>query len=142
MVVHMLFSALIIYRGFYPKGGGEVVVTPTPLKGLSPVHITDPGTVERVRIHAFVAGAVPPKVHTHTHTSLISSPPSSLHAHLHYHFPYSCTPSHPLSPNKVSRQLVHSASRLIQRELPNIKIDVSEVQETPATAFGNSSGIM
>ena len=54
----------LLHSGFYPKGGGEVIVTPTPLKSLSPVCITDAGTVERVRIYAFVAGAVPPKVYT------------------------------------------------------------------------------
>ena len=74
------------------------------------------------------------RLHTHMHNCTI---PSLIPAHLPPFHPLSLIPSH-----KVSRQLVHSASRLIQRELPNIKIDVSEVQETPATAFGNSSGIM
>ena len=120
-------------RGFYPKGGGEVIIAPAPLKELYPVNITDPGRVERVRIHAFVAGAVAPKVHVHAHFALPL--PSYLHT-------FSLPPSPPHPSHQVSRRLVHSARGLIQSELPNVKIDVNEVQETPATAFGNSSGIM
>ena len=82
----------LLHRGFYPKGGGEVVVTPTPLKTLSPVCITDAGRVERVKIHAFVAGAVPPKVRipSQPHRYLTPLPP-----HL---FPSHPSPSHYLTP--------------------------------------------
>ena len=52
-------------RGFYPKGRGEVIVSPTPLKELTPVTITDPGHLTSIKIHAFVAGAVRPQVRIH-----------------------------------------------------------------------------
>ena len=53
---------LFFCRGFFPRGGGEVVVTPSPVQSLSPVCITDPGHVTKVTINSFVAGAVPIKV--------------------------------------------------------------------------------
>jgi len=138
----------LLHRGFYPKGGGEVVVTPTPLKTLSPVCITDAGRVERVKIHAFVAGAVPPKVRIPSqphrylyHHHLTPFPPTHHHLTTSPLPPITISLPYPSSP-KVSRQMVHSARRLIERELPEAVVEVSEIQETPATAYGNSSGIM
>lgn len=49
-------------RGFYPKGGGEVIIEIQPVTHLTPVTLVDPGTVTRVRIHSFAAGVVPLEV--------------------------------------------------------------------------------
>lgn len=49
-------------RGFYPKGRGEVIVSPIPVKELTPVTLTDPGHLTNIKIHVFVAGAVRPQV--------------------------------------------------------------------------------
>lgn len=50
------------FRGFYPKGRGEVVYCSSPVKVLSPITLTDRGRLEQIEIHAYVAGAVPRKV--------------------------------------------------------------------------------
>ena len=52
-----------ICRGFYPKGRGEVIVSPTPVKELTPITLTEQGHLTSLKIHAFVAGAVRPQVH-------------------------------------------------------------------------------
>ena len=86
-------------------------------------------------------------------THPLLSHPSPMHSPLLSH----PSPSHPLTPSspthhrltmhspsrpKVSRQMAHSARRLIERELPEAAVEVTETQETQATAYGNSSGIM
>lgn len=42
-------------RGYYPRGGGEVEVSVQPTASWSPVNLTDPGAVERVRGIAHVS---------------------------------------------------------------------------------------
>ncbi|NXU71726.1 RTCA cyclase, partial [Oreotrochilus melanogaster] len=49
-------------RGYYPQGGGEVVVQLSPVKELSPINLTDRGTVTKIYGRAFVAGALPIKL--------------------------------------------------------------------------------
>ncbi|XP_070563804.1 RNA 3'-terminal phosphate cyclase-like isoform X2 [Ptychodera flava] len=49
-------------RGYYPKGGGEVVVTTTPVKQLQPIQLTEFGRVARIVGRAFVAGVLPIKI--------------------------------------------------------------------------------
>lgn len=49
-------------RGYYPQGGGEVVVQMSPVKELSPINLTERGTVTKIYGRAFVAGALPIKV--------------------------------------------------------------------------------
>ena len=51
-----------VTRGFYPKGGGEVLVKASSVQHLSPVVMTDVGKVQRIFGRAFVAGALPIKV--------------------------------------------------------------------------------
>ena len=51
-----------LHRGYYPKGGGEVVVTVNPIKQLSPVTMTERGTITKIYGRAFVAGVLPYKV--------------------------------------------------------------------------------
>lgn len=60
-----------VVRGYYPKGGGEVVVTVNPVKELQPVTMTERGTITKIYGRAFVAGVLPSKVNflfdTHIH---------------------------------------------------------------------------
>lgn len=49
-------------RGYYPKGGGEVVVTVNPVKELQPVIMTERGNITKIYGRAFVAGVLPFKV--------------------------------------------------------------------------------
>ena len=59
---HTGFSASIrvVKRGFFPKGGGEVVLTTEPLTApLRPIRLEDKGTVKAVRTLVYVAGTIP-----------------------------------------------------------------------------------
>uniref|UniRef100_A0A8C7C0I9 RNA 3'-terminal phosphate cyclase n=1 Tax=Neovison vison TaxID=452646 RepID=A0A8C7C0I9_NEOVI len=48
--------------GYYPKGGGEVIVRMSPVKQLNPINLTDRGSVTKIYGRAFVAGVLPFKV--------------------------------------------------------------------------------
>uniref|UniRef100_A0A8C0GR56 RNA 3'-terminal phosphate cyclase n=1 Tax=Chelonoidis abingdonii TaxID=106734 RepID=A0A8C0GR56_CHEAB len=48
--------------GYYPQGGGEVIVRMSPVKQLSPINLTERGTVTKIHGRAFVAGALPIKL--------------------------------------------------------------------------------
>ena len=52
----------LFYRGYYPKGGGEVIVQMSPVKQLNPINLTDRGSVTKIHGRAFVAGVLPFKV--------------------------------------------------------------------------------
>lgn len=56
------FDARIIRRGYYPKGGGEVVTITVPIHQLKPVEMLDPGRVTKITGRAFVAGVLPIKM--------------------------------------------------------------------------------
>ncbi|NWR07568.1 RTCA cyclase, partial [Paradoxornis webbianus] len=56
------FNCDIKRRGYYPQGGGEVVVQMSPVKELSPINLTERGTVTKIYGRAFVAGALPIKL--------------------------------------------------------------------------------
>ncbi|XP_053324898.1 RNA 3'-terminal phosphate cyclase [Spea bombifrons] len=49
-------------RGYYPRGGGEILVRVSPIRGLSPINLTDRGTITKIYGRAFVAGVLPYKV--------------------------------------------------------------------------------
>uniref|UniRef100_A0A3P8QM50 RNA 3'-terminal phosphate cyclase n=1 Tax=Astatotilapia calliptera TaxID=8154 RepID=A0A3P8QM50_ASTCA len=48
--------------GFYPKGGGEVMVTVNPVKELTPVTMTERGNITKIYGRAYVAGVLPFKL--------------------------------------------------------------------------------
>ncbi len=52
----------MVFRGFFPKGGGEVRVTTEPVKFIRPVNITEVGHLTRITGRAFTAGVLPVKV--------------------------------------------------------------------------------
>uniref|UniRef100_A0A3Q2DHB5 RNA 3'-terminal phosphate cyclase n=1 Tax=Cyprinodon variegatus TaxID=28743 RepID=A0A3Q2DHB5_CYPVA len=56
------FDCDIKMRGYYPKGGGEVMVTVNPVKELQPVTMTDRGNITKIHGRAFVAGVLPYKL--------------------------------------------------------------------------------
>ncbi|TKC40980.1 RNA 3'-terminal phosphate cyclase isoform X1 [Monodon monoceros] len=56
------FHCDIKMRGYYPKGGGEVIIRMSPVKQLNPINLTDRGSVTKIYGRAFVAGVLPFKV--------------------------------------------------------------------------------
>jgi len=50
------------YRGFYPRGGGEVVIEAKPISSLRNVELLDRGSIIQITGQAFVAGTLPVKV--------------------------------------------------------------------------------
>lgn len=50
------------FRGYYPKGGGQVRATVRPVTQLKAVTMLDRGLLSRIWGQAFVAGALPIKV--------------------------------------------------------------------------------
>ncbi|KYO19531.1 RNA 3'-terminal phosphate cyclase [Alligator mississippiensis] len=56
------FDCDIKKRGYYPQGGGEVIVRMSPVKQLSPINLTERGTVTKIYGRAFVAGVLPIKL--------------------------------------------------------------------------------
>ncbi|KAI3369192.1 hypothetical protein L3Q82_026143, partial [Scortum barcoo] len=56
------FDCDIRMRGYYPKGGGEVMVTVNPVKELQPITMTERGTITKIYGRAFVAGVLPFKL--------------------------------------------------------------------------------
>lgn len=53
------FNIRLIRRGFYPRGGGEVIVEANPISSLRSVELLDRGNVVQVTGRAFVAGTLP-----------------------------------------------------------------------------------
>ncbi|XP_053549709.1 RNA 3'-terminal phosphate cyclase [Bombina bombina] len=49
-------------RGYYPRGGGEILVKVSPVKNLTPITMTDRGNVTKIYGRAFVAGVLPYKM--------------------------------------------------------------------------------
>ncbi|XP_059057586.1 RNA 3'-terminal phosphate cyclase-like isoform X2 [Achroia grisella] len=56
------FTLQIHKRGYFPKGGGHVTMTITPIKRLNSITLLDPGTVSTVKGISFVAGVLPLKL--------------------------------------------------------------------------------
>ncbi|XP_028857660.1 RNA 3'-terminal phosphate cyclase isoform X1 [Denticeps clupeoides] len=56
------FDCDLKMRGYYPKGGGEVLVKVNPVKELSPINMTERGNITKIYGRAFVAGVLPSKL--------------------------------------------------------------------------------
>jgi RNA 3'-terminal phosphate cyclase len=55
-------NRLIFFRGYYPKGGGEVNISVTPIDQLIGVDLTEFGQIKRFFGRAFVSGALSKRV--------------------------------------------------------------------------------
>ncbi|XP_018575339.1 RNA 3'-terminal phosphate cyclase [Anoplophora glabripennis] len=53
------FDFNLIRRGYFPKGGGEVVVHVNPVENLNPIDMTEQGNVTAIYGWSFVAGVLP-----------------------------------------------------------------------------------
>eukprot|EP00095_Tigriopus_kingsejongensis_P001842 snap_masked-scaffold10_size831480-processed-gene-7.2 protein:Tk01842 transcript:snap_masked-scaffold10_size831480-processed-gene-7.2-mRNA-1 annotation:"rna 3 -terminal phosphate cyclase-like" len=54
------FEVDVRKKGYFPKGGGHVLIhVAQPIRELAPVELTEPGTIETIRIEASVAGTLP-----------------------------------------------------------------------------------
>lgn len=58
----VILSFILLLRGYFPRGGGEITVQASPVHQLIPVDMTNPGTIKRITGRAFVAGVIPFKV--------------------------------------------------------------------------------
>ncbi|XP_061594856.1 RNA 3'-terminal phosphate cyclase [Cololabis saira] len=56
------FDCDIKMRGYYPKGGGEILATVNPVKELQPVNMTERGNITKIHGRAYVAGVLPYKL--------------------------------------------------------------------------------
>jgi len=56
------FEFEVVRKGFFPKGGGLVKLFINPIKSLSPITLTDPGTIEQIYGWSFCSGNLPVKV--------------------------------------------------------------------------------
>ena len=57
-----MWFIVLNFRGFYPKGGGEVHVQTQAAKVLKPIEMTDFGHVIKIYGTSYVAGVLPYKV--------------------------------------------------------------------------------
>ena len=53
---------IYVYRGFYPKGGGEVILTPVTTGVVSSFEFMDKGDIVDVEIESYTAGVIPIRV--------------------------------------------------------------------------------
>jgi RNA 3'-terminal phosphate cyclase (ATP) len=58
----LTFDCNIIRRGYYPKGGGEVILITTPIKELNPINFENRGSIDKITGKSWTAGAVPKHV--------------------------------------------------------------------------------
>ncbi|XP_018333116.1 RNA 3'-terminal phosphate cyclase [Agrilus planipennis] len=56
------FDFKLIKRGYFPKGGGEIIVNVKPVKQLRSVEMLEPGNVISIYGWSFVAGSLPIKL--------------------------------------------------------------------------------
>uniref|UniRef100_A0A8C1LLL6 RNA 3'-terminal phosphate cyclase n=1 Tax=Cyprinus carpio TaxID=7962 RepID=A0A8C1LLL6_CYPCA len=71
------FDCDLKMRGYYPKGGGEVVLKVNPVKELSPINLTERGNITKIYGRAFVAGVLPFKLAKDMSTAAVLHPISN-----------------------------------------------------------------
>lgn len=60
--IDLAIIRLFYFRGYFPKGGGEVELQISPVTTLSPINITKFGSLTRIWGRSYVAGVLPIKV--------------------------------------------------------------------------------
>ena len=58
----IVFDLNIVMRGYFPKGGGEIVAQANPIKDMKPILLTERGQLVKIYGRCFVAGVLPVKV--------------------------------------------------------------------------------
>ena len=53
---------MCIFRGFFPKGHGEVSITLDPVSCLRPITLLERGDISGITVDTFTAGMAPRKV--------------------------------------------------------------------------------
>lgn len=61
-----------IFRGYYPRGGGEVRITINPVDRLNAVDLTEFGQIKRFFGRAFVSGTLSKRVGQHSFSLSVS----------------------------------------------------------------------
>lgn len=56
------FDFDLLRRGYFPKGGGEVIVNVNPSDQLTPLNLTDRGKITKIYGWSFVAGTLPERL--------------------------------------------------------------------------------
>lgn len=56
------FDFDLLRRGYFPKGGGEVIIDINPVEQLTPVNLTDRGKIAKIFGWSFVAGTLPERL--------------------------------------------------------------------------------
>ncbi len=52
----------MLFRGFYPKGGGEIELSVAPVKNLTCALLDQPQTLKNIKGVCFVSGTIPIRV--------------------------------------------------------------------------------
>lgn len=63
----LTFDCNITRRGYYPKGGGEVILNTTPIKELNPINFENRGNIDKITGKSWTAGGVPKHVRFNTY---------------------------------------------------------------------------
>lgn len=56
------FDFDLIRRGYFPRGGGEVIITVNPVNEIKPINMTDRGNITKIYGWSFVAGTLPERL--------------------------------------------------------------------------------
>ena len=63
MIVSLAYTVVLyLCRGFYPKGGGEVILTPVITGVVSSFEFMNKGDIVDVEIESYTAGVIPIRV--------------------------------------------------------------------------------
>lgn len=140
----MFFFFFYSPRGYYPRGGGEILVRVSPVKYLKPINLTDRGSVVKIYGRAFVAGVLPYKVSVHVISMVRPHTYSSEHVGLirSNKYNYKISRSFIFSFPQMVKDMISAAVRCIRRELRDLYVNIQGVQEPGDKAVGNGSGIM
>lgn len=117
----------ITNRGYYPKGGGEVVVRVNPVKELGPINMTERGNITKIYGRAFVAGVLPFKVQDNFEKKRLCCQARGF--------------NWIVFDVQLAKDMSTAAVRTIRKEIKDLYINIQSLQEKDK-ACGNGNGIM